>query len=501
MKKNVQKVLKRVSLIAIVIFLFTFVAYASTQNAKNADEITRHISRAIQEKKTSVEIDYSFSITAAQMNRAVQNAVTATLENMASVSGYSYTIRGARVSVSLSYSKFVSSTVSYADTDSDIIAAIARAVNLKDSELLIYYPDKQKLYDMSSMLKKSDTLYNQYLLESWDEYNVYNLNSATYAVNTTAVPDAGFFIRYTFSYKESLKEREAVQKFAKDIIASLNIGHLSVEEKVRTINNWVVTYTDYLLTGAMSNYTAYGLMSNKTAVCQGYALMTHLLLEEAGIQSSLVPGTVFQSSDSKNYDHIWNVVNVNGRWLHLDTTWNEGPLGGPAVTEEYFLLTAKEIAAKHHKWDEEAFNDATFAAKVYKRNRSKDMTVVLKIDSPHMTVGGNLTEVDPGRGTAPVIIKDRTFIPLRTVIEEFSGSVFWMPRERQVIVNYKDFVIDTWIDSDRAMINGYAFRMDANPTIINDRTMVPIRFVAEKLGFGIVWNAADSTVTIIPYKI
>lgn len=60
---------------------------------------------------------------------------------------------------------------------------------------------------------------------------------------------------------------------------------------------------------------AYGMLIDGIGVCQGYTLAYRLLLKEVGIDS----GTV--TSDSMN--HVWNLIQIDGNWYHVDVTWDD----------------------------------------------------------------------------------------------------------------------------------------------------------------------------------
>lgn len=124
------------------------------------------------------------------------------------------------------------------------------------------------------------------------------------------------------------------------------------------------------------------------------------------------------------------------------------------------------------------------------------MTIVLKIGDPYMTVNGAKKEIDPGRGTAPVIVKGRTLLPIRALIETMGGSVDWDANARKVTIKLKNTTIVLTIDKKQATVNGKVKEMDVAPQIINGRTMVPLRFVTEQLGCQVDWNADTKTVTI-----
>lgn len=122
--------------------------------------------------------------------------------------------------------------------------------------------------------------------------------------------------------------------------------------------------------------------------------------------------------------------------------------------------------------------------------------IVLKIDNPTMTVNGIEKEIDPGMGTKPVIINDRTLLPIRAVVEEIGGAVGWNGEKQEVTLSYGKNTILLTINNTTAYLNGEAHTLDTAPTIINDRTMLPIRFIVESFGYTVDWNGSTQTVTI-----
>lgn len=133
---------------------------------------------------------------------------------------------------------------------------------------------------------------------------------------------------------------------------------------------------------------------------------------------------------------------------------------------------------------------ATPKAKIFSQ------TMILKIGSPFMTVNGVKKEIDPGRGTFPIIIQGRTLLPIRAVIEAMGGTVGWNANTRKVTITLKNTTITLTINSKQAMVNGKAKELDVRPQIINERTMVPLRFVAENLGAQVLWDDKSQTITI-----
>lgn len=97
---------------------------------------------------------------------------------------------------------------------------------------------------------------------------------------------------------------------------------------------------------------------------------------------------------------------------------------------------------------------------------------------------------------APFIEKDRTMLPIRFIAETLGAKVEWIEANRQVRIEKDKTVILLTIDSDKAYVNDMAQTLDSPAIIKSDRTFLPIRFVAENLGAAVDWNENARQVTI-----
>ncbi len=123
-------------------------------------------------------------------------------------------------------------------------------------------------------------------------------------------------------------------------------------------------------------------------------------------------------------------------------------------------------------------------------------TIILKIDNPIMLVDGEVTILD----TAPYISSaNRTLVPVRAISQSFGADVGWDQTARRVTVKLDDIDLSMVIGSDTAVLNGEFIEIDQPPEIVNGRTMVPFRFIAESLGAEVAWNASDREITMTRY--
>ena len=107
-------------------------------------------------------------------------------------------------------------------------------------------------------------------------------------------------------------------------------------------------------------------------------------------------------------------------------------------------------------------------------------------------VNGELLSFD----VTPTIIEGRTVLPVRAIFESLGLEVGWNEKTRTVTGKNRSTVIKLTIDNKTGYINGVATTLDVPATIIEGRTLVPARFVAEATGAEVGWNGDTKTVFI-----
>ena len=124
-----------------------------------------------------------------------------------------------------------------------------------------------------------------------------------------------------------------------------------------------------------------------------------------------------------------------------------------------------------------------------------DTTVVMTIGSKDVIVDNNITAID----TAALIKNDRTFVPYRALAEAFGAKVEWNEKDRTVTTEMDGKKVVMTIDKKEYKVNDKEMTMDVAPYIANDRTLVPVRFVAEALGFKVTptYNTDGTTASVV----
>ena len=94
--------------------------------------------------------------------------------------------------------------------------------------------------------------------------------------------------------------------------------------------------------------TIYGALCGGSAACEGYAKTAKYLLDRLGIPCYVVTG-VSTPPGSASSSHMWNIVQLDGEYYHLDLTWDDPVLenGGNLIHYTYFNVTDNVIAKTH----------------------------------------------------------------------------------------------------------------------------------------------------------
>lgn len=114
----------------------------------------------------------------------------------------------------------------------------------------------------------------------------------------------------------------------------------SLFERVKIIHDGIVNGTRYKANNKPSMFEADGPLVDGEAVCEGYSKAFMYLCQSVGIPCICVSGVATSG-------HMWNMVQLEGEWYHMDVTWDD-PVGNTDVCKyDYFCLTDKQINSDH----------------------------------------------------------------------------------------------------------------------------------------------------------
>lgn len=97
---------------------------------------------------------------------------------------------------------------------------------------------------------------------------------------------------------------------------------------------------------------------------------------------------------------------------------------------------------------------------------------------------------------SPVVVEGRTLVPVRAIFEALGATVEWDQETKTATGTKGDIVITIQINNTTAYVNNEAKTLDVPAQLVNNRTMVPARFISEALECEVTWDQATQTAAV-----
>ncbi len=201
-----------------------------------------------------------------------------------------------------------------------------------------FYCPKEYTYCLEDIEKISD---DEITFSHINNY-VHPFNSAT-NIDTYISPSGEITFNITHLYNK--EEIALLEKETDRILEELINPDLEEYDKIKTIHDYIVNNVKYDVVrneNEKSKYnsnTAYGVIIEGYGICNGYTDALAIFLTKLGYDNYKIATTPELISYSKS-GHVWNAVNFEGNWLHIDLTWDD-PVsndGKDYLFHTYFLV-------------------------------------------------------------------------------------------------------------------------------------------------------------------
>ena len=157
-----------------------------------------------------------------------------------------------------------------------------------------------------------------------------------------------------YSEENIVKINEVVDRVIKENI----VDTMTTTQKLKIIHDYIIDNTKYdtLKSKNINDMTyksnpAIGVLLEGYGICSGYSDAMGIFLDKLGIDNYKI----------SNDTHIWNLVKVNNKWLHIDLTWDDPIYKQNLNRDTYFLITTAELEKLNdntHSFNKTVFKEA-----------------------------------------------------------------------------------------------------------------------------------------------
>ncbi len=229
--------------------------------------------------------------------------------------------------------------------------------------------------DKQDLLNIFYTIFNS----GWDEFTFYCTNEYpdclgdlhNIANDQTLLSHVNNFVHPYNSYKEiktkydtlgtvtvsiiktyDNETRKLIDDKVNAIMKEILKDNMTIEQKIRTIHDYIVNHTKYdsdRLNSGIIKYksdTSYGVLFEGYGFCSGYADTMAIFLNKLNLNNYKIA----------NEKHVWNLVYLNNKWYHIDVSWDDpvSSSGKDILDHTFFLIDTtklKKLNVEDHQFD------------------------------------------------------------------------------------------------------------------------------------------------------
>ena len=232
----------------------------------------------------------------------------------------------------------------------DLLNIYYTVLNSGVEEFSFYCPD-----EYSSCIDDVDSLANNQKVLSTINNFVHPFNSFRHL--ETSYDDYGK-VTLKIEHIYSNSDIKLIEAKVKEVESEIWNNSMSNEDKIKEAHNYIINNSKYDKDRSDNNIvryksdTAYGTLLEGYSLCGGYTDAMELFLEDMGVKSYKI--------SSEN--HVWNAINLDNAWYHLDLTWDD-PIttdGSDILEYNFFLITTSELNElenEQHNYDKNVYSE------------------------------------------------------------------------------------------------------------------------------------------------
>lgn len=265
------------------------------------------------------------------------------------------------------------------------------------------------------------------------------------------------------------------------------------------------TYTATITLTPKAGYTVFGVAKNFFTVNGATASNS----ADTGVITAVFPATAGSGGGSSVVSYTVTFHSNGGTQISSATVRSGNTISAPAdPSKEGFAFAGwYKDAALTKAFDFSApigANTEMYAKWTPAPQAAQQFTMIFNIgQADSYLTSGSAVKTLRTMDAAPILSGNRTFLPIRFVLEPMGGSIAWNQTEKKVTITNGSTTIELWIGSNMAKVNGVSRMIDPDNTDVvpllvkPGRAMLPLRFISESLGCTVSWDQATQQVTVI----
>lgn len=294
------------------------------------------------------------------------------------------------------------------ESGEELLAEDAGSTEEPPSEEPVYLEKAAAIVELNKAMEQMSELYTAYFIsdsaEARDESRAlwraarglisnpvdeFYFHYAAYKARISYVKrdDAYYYkIIYEIRYYLTDEQRQAMYEEVDAVLSAISPEGKSKEKLIREIYTYLAKTVDYDYENLYNadytlKYTAYAALLEHKAVCQGYAVAFYLLCRKCDIDVRVIPGTSYGQT------HAWNIVELDGVYYNIDTTWESSNYieGNPFM---YYMLNTEDF---HGHTREEEYETEEFHQRYPMAESSYVIPVEPEIVAPGQPVLATVT--------------------------------------------------------------------------------------------------------------
>lgn len=201
--------------------------------------------------------------------------------------------------------------------------------------------------EYTTCVKDMETISNDDLTLTHINNFVHPFNSFT-SLQTSILESGEISLKVNYLYTE--EQITKVNEETDRIISTIVKKDDSDYDKIKSVHDYIINNTKYDVErndygiSNYSSYIAYGALFDHLATCNGYTDTMAIILTKLGFINYKI-ATTPEDISYESTGHIWNAVLLEGKWLHLDLTWDDpvSQNGEDYLYHKYFLVNNEEM--------------------------------------------------------------------------------------------------------------------------------------------------------------